>query len=238
MKQIENRTNESAFSRAQGIIFIVGIYGADGTAKDVENVEKTFKELNFAIFIERDPTSAQIACLVEAATMCNYPFRYEYIAFYFAGHGGKDISTGQMFIKGLQLDESKPEILNIEKFIVDPLKKVNRLKKLCFFDCCQTPGEGRVYRDAGAPTHNPKQVPLVLIAYSTSDGQKSFGDNSKGGIWTYHLCKNLKNQEPITRILIKTSNDVAKLRREFQEPTTVCSDEFHEVVLHTGKYEL
>ena len=150
MQQIHNRTHEPAFQRAHGIIFIVGVYGADGTAKDVENVEATFKELNFAVHIETDPTSSQIACLARAAATCQYPYRYEYIAFYFAGHGGRDQSNGKLFIKGLQLDVFDPEILHIEEFIVQPLKEINRLKKLCLFYCCQASGNGRAYSAGGA----------------------------------------------------------------------------------------
>ena len=233
-QQIRNRIHEHDFQRAQGIIFIVGMYGADGTAKDVENVEATFKELNFAVFIERDPTSHQIACLTRAAAECQYPYRYEYVAFYFAGHGGRDKSTGKLFIKGLQLDESNPEILDMEEFIVQPLKEIKRLKKLCLFDCCQTLGDGRVYRSGNIDSQDPKPVPGMLIAYSSNEGQKSFGDNSKGGVWTYHLCKNLKKKQPITKVLARTSDDVTKLRKEFQEPVTICSDEFHSVVLVSG----
>ena len=85
----------------------MGIYGADGTAKDVENVEATFKHLNFATFLERDPTSAQIASLINAAAACKYPDGYKYIAFYFAGHGGREESTGKLFINGLQLNEAQ-----------------------------------------------------------------------------------------------------------------------------------
>ena len=201
----------------------MGIYSADGTAKDVKNVEATFKELNFAVFIERDPTSDQIACLTRAAAECQYPYRYEYIAFYFAGHGGRDKSTGKLFIKGLQLDESNPEILDMEEFIMQPLKEIKRLKKLCLFDCCQTLNGGRVYYDGSIDLQDLKPVPGMLIAYSTNEGQKSFGDNLKGGVWTYHLCKNLKIEEPITKVLARTFDDVTKLREEFQKPMTICS---------------
>ena len=234
MQQIENRTHEPAFQRAQGIIFIVGVYGADGTAKDVENVEATFKELNFAVFIERDPPSFQIACLLKAAAACQYPYRYKYIAFYFAGHGGRDESTGKLFIKGLQLDESNHEILHISEFIVQPLKEIKRLKKLCLFDCCQTASSGKAYRNASMTAQDLKTFPEMLIAYSASEGQKSFGDNTKGGIWTYHLCKNLKKKEPITKVLSMTSDDVTMLRKDFQEPVTVCLDEFNDIILNSG----
>ena len=234
IQQVTNRTNEPDFHGAQGIIFIVGIYGADGTAKDVENVEATFKQLNFATFLERDPTSAQIASLINAAASCKYPDGYKYIAFYFAGHGGREESTGKLFINGLQINEAKPEILHIEEFIVNPLQRLNEPKKLFFFDCCQTPGSGTAYRGGNTLVKNPKPLPNVLLAFSASEGQKSFGDKTKGGIWTYYLCKNSKKKRSVKAWLTKTSKDVRKLRKEFQEPQTFCLPEFDEVILHQG----
>ena len=234
IKQITNRTNEPDFHGAQGIIFIVGIYGADGTAKDVENVETTFKQLNFATFLERDPTSTQIASLINAAAACKYPDGYKYIAFYFAGHGEREESTGKLFINGLQLNKAKPEILYIEEFIVDPLQRLKGPKKLLFFDCCQTLGSDTAYHGDNTLVKNPKPLPNVLLAFSASKGQKSFGDKTKGGIWTYYLCKNLKKKRSITAILNKTSKDVRLLRKEFQEPQTFCLPEFDEVILQRG----
>ena len=233
IQQITNCTNEPGFHGAQGIIFIVGIYGADGTAKDVENVEATFKQLNFASFIERDPTSAQIAFLINAAAACKYPDGYKYIAFYFAGHGGREESTGKLFINGLQLNEAKPEILHIEEFIVDPLQRLKELKKLLFFDC-QTPGSGTAYHGGSTLVKNPKPLPNVLLAFSASEGKKSFGDKTKGGMWTYYLCKNLKKKKSVKALLIETSKDAHKLRKEFQEPQTFCLPEFDEVILQQG----
>ena len=220
--KIENRMSEPHFKRSQGIIFIVGIYGADGTAKDVENVENTFRELNFTTYTERDPTTAEIALLVKATAQCDYPYRYRYVAFYYAGHGGMD-ESGKLFVKPLQLHESKPEMLHIEEYIIEPLNSL-QLTRLFFFDCCQTESKATTYysaRDSGLIMKKPKPHPGTLIAYATSEGQKSFGDRTDGGIWTYNLCKNLKKDLPLVTILAETYEDVVKTREEFQEPMTI-----------------
>ena len=234
-QQIENRTNEPKYNGAEGIIFIVGIFGADGTANDVENVSSTFKELNFAIYIERDPTSGLIAGLMKAAAVCDYPARYKYIAFYFAGHGGRD-KSGKLFVKGLQLDKSNPEILHIEEYITEPLKGLRRFTRLFFFDCCQTTGNGTPFRDDGddRKIQNPKPLPGMLLAYSTSEGQKSFGDITNGGIWTYYLCKNLRENLTIREVLQKTLSSVFRRRKHFQEPMTVGTDEVLNLILKRG----
>ena len=233
MKQlkIQNRINEPEYERAKGMIFIIGIYGADGTALDVENIESTFKRLNFAVYIERDPTAKQIAELVKAASMCQYTYRYKYICFYFAGHGGRD-KNGQLFIRGLQLNESNPTILHIEDYVMKPLRCLENYIRLFFFDCCQKSGNGIPYRNNGSPK-NPKVHSNELIAYSSSEGQSSFGDRNKGGIWTYYFCKNLKKNVPITEVLSLTADKVKQIRKNSQEPITLCNSEFGKVVLKT-----
>ena len=153
--RIENLTQEHKFTHAKGIIFVVGIFGASGTAEDVENITSTFKELKFAVFSERDLTAEKIACLVAAAAECNFPYKYRYIAFYFAGHGGTD-ESGEPFIVGLQADFSKKEILHINDFIVTPWKDL-RTVRLFFFDCCQFPGSGTAFHgDSDVIKRKPK----------------------------------------------------------------------------------
>ena len=235
-QQIRNHIKGTDYSQAVGIIFIVGIFGADGTEKDVQNVASTFEELNFAVYIERDPTSAQIAALMKAAAECGYPDNYKYIAFYFAGHGGRD-ESGKLFIEGLQLDPrdpSNPEILHIEEFIIEPLKNLNQFSRLFFFDCCQTRGNGTPFRNSGKQAQNPKPHPGILIAYSSSQGEKSFGDRRNGGVWTYYLCKNILKNKKIGEVLEETFNNVIK-EKQFQKPMTICPDEMLNVVLKSGK---
>ena len=221
--EIEKCMSEPHFGRAQGIIFIIGMYGVDCTAKDVENVESTFRELNFATFIVKDPTSVEITALIKAATQCDYPNRYQYVACYYAGHGGMDDESGKPFIKPLQINEAKSETLSIEECIIEPLKCLE-LTRMFFFDCCQAQSKvSTAYsaRDSSQTVKKPKPHPGTLIAYATNEGQKSFGNQTDGGIWTYNLCKNLKNDLPLVTILAETYEDVVKTREEFQEPMTI-----------------
>ena len=216
-KRIENCVNQPEYSRAQGIMIAVGMFGAPGTVKDIQNVQSTFEWLDFAFLSVQDPTSEELACLIKAAAEYNYPLRYKYIAFYFASHGGEDESG--LFVKTLEMDKSKP-ILHIEPYIIEPLKEV-KLTRLFFFDCCQTPGEGSAYRGDGPITRKPKPRSGQVIAYATSKGQMSVGDKDAGGLWTYHLCKNLRNQDLIVTVLAKTNDNVYAERKDFQQPTTI-----------------
>ena len=202
---------------------MVGIFGAPGTAEDVENITSTFKELKFAVFSERDLTAEKIACLVaaaaEAAAECKFPYKYRCIAFYFAGHGGTD-ELGEPFIQGLQTDASKKEILHVNDFIVTPWKDI-QLARLFFFDCCQSAGSGTAFRgDSDVIKKKPKPYPGEVVAFASNTGKKASGDVTRGGVWTHYLCKNLRKPEPITTVLALTFDDVRKVQKDFQEPVS------------------
>ena len=187
--KIDNLTQEHRFAKSKGIIFVVGIFGPDGTAEDAENITCTFKESKFAVFSERDLTAEKIACLVQAAAECRFPYKYRYIAFYFAGHGGTD-ESGKPFIRGLQTDASKKENLDIDKFIITPWKGL-KLARLFFFDCCQSAGSGTAFRsDDGVVKKRPKSYPGELVAFASNRGKKATGNVTTGGVWTHYLCKN------------------------------------------------
>ena len=227
-QKIENCMNEVENSLATGIIYVFGIFGADGTAKDVDNVKATFKSLNFAVYRVRDPTSDQIVEFVEAAAKYNYRMAYKFVAFYFAGHGGRD-EFGNAYIKGLEMPDFRAEKVLIEEAIVDPMKQIrSNITRIFFFDCCQTQSTSTrssfhvdSYADFTAKT--PQPSPNQVIAYATSIGQKSFGDLKNGGIWTYHLCNNLMTELSLVNVLAKTYDDVKKERSNFQLPMTVAS---------------
>ncbi len=223
-RQIEACLQEPDFKKAQGIIFVVGVFGADGTAVDVANVESTFKGVNFAVFTVRDPPAKDLACLMQAAAEVEYPYKYTYVAFYFAGHGGTDVKTNNMYVVGLQTDDSGITILPVEEYIINPLKSLQEkaISRLFFFDCCQSEGKGTEFRDT--ITKKPKSIAGELIAYATNKGEKSWGDRTKGGIWTHHLCKNIReSDEDIIRIVTKTTDDVSNAKESFQQPLTVFS---------------
>ena len=84
----------------------------------------------------------------------------------------------------------------------------------------------------------PSPTLVWLVAYSTSEGQKSFGDRKNGGIWTYYLCKNIRESKKIGEVLSQTFSDVVKMRKQFQEPMTVCTDDTRNIVLKQGNYHM
>ena len=214
---ISDCIHQPEYKNAQGIMLIVGMLGVAGTANDVKNVQRTFEELGFAVLTTLGPKSERIACLIKAAAkpLAKYPLRYKYFAFYYSGHGGEDESG--MFINTLDVANSNP-ILHIEKFIIKPLKEL-QLTRLFFFDCCQTPGSGEVYRNKSIIKKRPKPIAREVIAVATSGGQKALGSTKWGGLWTYHLCKNLKKQDqPLVMVLAKTNREVVEERKDMQQP--------------------
>ena len=104
-----------------------------GTKIDVRNITSTFEnKLNFISFPKVNPTRAELDCLLQAAAEFDeYPESYEYIAFYYTGHGGMDDSGA--FVELKQEDKFYIE------HILSPfqLRVKNKCSKcLFFFDCC------------------------------------------------------------------------------------------------------
>ena len=91
-----------------------------------------------------------------------YPYKYDYVAFYFAGHGGTDVKTGNMYVVGLQTDSNSDEtmILPVEEYIINPLKSLQEksISRLFFSDCCQSEGKGTEFRGMIIKKPNPLQV--------------------------------------------------------------------------------
>ena len=227
-KLISDCIHQPEYENAQGIMLIVGMLGVAGTANDVENVQKTFKELGFAVLTTPSPKSEKIACLIKAVAkpLAKYPLRYKYFAFYYSGHGGEDESG--MFIRTLDVANSNP-VLHIEKFIIKPLKEL-QLTRLFFFDCCQSPGSGEVFQSRGDIQKRPRPIAREVIAFATSGGQKALGGTKRGGVWTYHLCENLKKQDqPLVMVLAKTNGEVVKEREDMQKP--YCENDIDEKLI-------
>ncbi len=198
--------------KPQGIIFIVGMYGAAGTDVDVKKVQSTFEhpDINFATLYTQSPTSAELSALIAAASKYEYPsFSYNFIAFYFSGHGGTD-KDGNPFVQTL----SEGRVF-IEPSIIEPLKSIEKIR-LFFFDCCLSqPTTGARNATSSVTSSAP---PIIkrnrpqgeVVAYAVSKGQKAYGDQKEGGEWTRRLCDNILIPDPIVTVLAKTNDDMQK----------------------------
>lgn len=206
-----------------------------GTEVDVDNVDKTFQELNFATYIVHDPTDDKVKILIRAAAMMKeqYPLTYRYVALYFAGHGRRNKQEQNYIVC------SNNRKVFIEESIVCPLSclQARCLTRLFFFDCCQD-DDCQACSNAKKKA-SPAAAVGQLVAYACNKGEKASGNNSKGGIWTYHLCKNFRElDEPITTILAKTYEDVASYqagKNRFQEPLVISTIGVRKLKQHKGK---
>ena len=186
---------------------------AKGTDKDVDNMASTLGKLNFTVRREQYLTSAQLCCLVKAASDCNYYPNYKYVVFYYSGHGGSDDSENSFVLP--QQDGGSAEVVYIMDDIIRPFVDSPKAGKfdrryLFFFDCClsyaHTEG-GVTARGLESPLKFTKVPPECLVAYATSMGSKSVG-GSEGGIWSRTLCSYLEKDLSLAEILDKTREEV------------------------------
>ena len=190
---------------AQGIIFVIGLFGPAGTDVDVEHMSSIFhSDLNFAVYREKVLTCADLACLVKAAAEYDeYPKSYRFIAFYYAGYGGID-ESGREYLLPMHLrGGDDTDVLYIDDHILSPFTFGNRRdrKVLCFIDCClSTTGDQKKEFNLMAPRNG-------LVAYVTS---KLRGDKIYGGLWTHYLCKHLTRAESLSTILDDASDEFMK----------------------------
>ena len=225
---------------AQGIIFVVDMLfvgksgNQSGTHVDAAIICKTFSKLNFAVYAGEDLVRAQLACLVQAAAEFDkYPMNYDFIAFYYAGHGGID-DVGREFVLPLQYrGDDSLNVLYIEDDILSPFRSGSqgvrsKLKKerqfFFFFDCCldNTPGRSIHGTALKKKDFSLKSIPAsCLVAFATSINHRSGGDKTYGGLWTRHLCKHLNSTEPLAMILDRTRDDVVNAQKESIEKDQV-----------------
>ena len=123
-----------AAGNRQGIIFIVGMSDATGADVDIRNMDDTFCKLNFAVFTEKNPNTSEMKALAKAIGTINFPKKifYNYIAFYYTGHGGID-DNGKTFFKSLQADTASKEYVYLENDIMSPITLGQKEKCLLFF---------------------------------------------------------------------------------------------------------
>ena len=206
--------------QAKGLAIVIGISGPPGIDDDVQNVSSTFKkDLEFAVWPHTDTVLEELACLLQVAAEFNYPISYKFIVFYYAGHGGSDDGHGYVIpAEDEQYDETNNKLF-IDEGIVSPFRPINAPNladryRLFFFDCCLNESRKRGPGTPKLPT-KPKKMNIpshgkCLVAYSTSMTFVATGDTGLGGMWTRHLCDNLKLDHPITTILDITYDEVAE----------------------------
>ena len=220
---------------AQGIAFIVGMFGPAGTDLDVDHMEATFRsDLNFAVYREKNLTNQELISLVEAAADSNYPDNYKFVAFYYAGHGGVD-ESGNAFVIPMEVekDKSGSEYVRIEEHIITPLithRKAGKFGRayLFFFDCCLSSAPVGGSQPNFKVTAN--KAPESLVAYATSTFSKARGDSKQGGLWTRYLNQYLKQDMLLTTALAKTHDAIKDVQSSHREV------EIGEVNLKGNKY--
>ena len=193
----------------RGIAFVFGGRGPDGVETDVRNIRETFKEESaLTIFDFSDyPTHDQLIALVRAASSYEYPKlrKFKFIAFYFAGHGGVN-SSGEPYIVTTE-SASGSKHIKIAPSILQPFSK-NQNHKTClfFFDCCLSSADSTTDHSSLYALTAP---PSCFVAFATNVGLKSKGGTVKGGLWTHHLCRNLKEKNfSLSAVMERTHEDV------------------------------
>ena len=179
----------------------------------------TFKELNLAVSSHNNLTSSELISLLHVASTFVYPPGYRFIVFYYAGHGGVDPDNGSAYVLPLQLQEAgDPEKVYIEdaivsRFSTESSPSLEYRFRIFLFDCCLSTQSTR---------NNPEDLSTkqqkfdlkarggCLVAYATSRSYKSEGDSYRGGLWTYHLHRNLKLPLTISGVLDRTHDAVMK----------------------------
>ena len=222
-QRIKNRYREADKDNIKGFAFAIGIYGPAGTEADVDLVSSTFKnDLKFAVDRRQDQTCEELACLIKAASApeMKYPMSCKCTAFYFAGHGGID-EFGKPFTLPMQKGKDAVDRFYIEENILSFFRSSpnnRKTKKECthlfFFDSCLSAGTTSVSSQSTMTLTAP---PQFVIAFATYPGKMAKG-NTEGGVWTRHLCKNLKLPIPVTTILARTHEDVKKEGGDIQLP--------------------
>ena len=230
-EKINNRLKINKKS-AQGIIFIIPAYSPDDDDPNViKTISSTFEnDLKFDVFSENVPTCASMACLVKAAAQVKYPPTYKYIAFYFVGYGGVD-EHDHPFMQ----PQGGAEKLYIENNILSHFStKKNRPRCLIFFDCIL---RGISYEPSLDTVDSPESTgndPVIhkqvfklkapakcLVAYAATTRYNLQGEKINIGLWTKHLCENLKFKCSLSNVLDQTYDTIVK---EYSQPPHSHSD--------------
>ena len=221
---------------------------AAGAGEDLSNVQDTFKALNFAFLPLFNPSANNMKDLAQAIAKYPFPKRgssYRYIAFYYGGHGGIS-SSGDSILAPMKSSKEKEYVL-VEGDIIRRIGDGQVGKCLLFFfDCCQS------YAGDEVTTANPPGLKVKaihedsLVAHASSFGEKSFGSEKYGGVWTKALCKNLLKDERLVVILDDTNTEVkgkgqqCSFTSNLKQPVNLKGELFHccKAAMHNYPREL
>ena len=204
---------------AQGIIFVIGIFGLVGTDDIVERMSAIFHDdLNFAVYREKRVTSTVLACLVKAASeYIEYPESYRFVAFYYAGYGGVDGSGYEYLLPMQSTGGNDVDLLYIENNILSPFRSSipHNCKVLFFFDCCLNSDSNEDDQLTRMTKEFDLKAPSAgLVAYATSIGHKFSNDKIYVGLWTQYLSVRLTRASSLSSILGDAREDFVKCIRE------------------------
>ena len=194
---------------AQGILFAVW----QANSEHVENIKSTFEDLNFVVHSEPFCSSLELVSLIIAASESEYPMNFKYISFYFSGHGGAN-DLGKPVIEQLT-NEHELEILNIEKYLMQPLRNLN-LTRFFLFDCSLFSPSSISNIDA---LENMKSTLDIR-----SDEILAFAINVHPGCcgqWTHFFCAHLKKRNPILKIFDQTAEQYMEKTKNSKHPICV-----------------
>ena len=176
-------------------------------------MSNAFKNLKFAVcdYSKYQLKKAEVKKIINAASTYEYPDSFQYICFYYTGHGG--CCNGDPFIS----DKNNDRVF-VMKEIVSPFYSENAQHlgqriRLFFLDCCLS-------KPYALKKSRSEESPLLLsargnslIAFSTA--MKSDSKlNCNGSYWTHFLSKNLTSDKPLSTILDVTHEETVTFCRE------------------------
>ena len=178
----------------------------DEFTKDGDKMMVLFQQedINFATI--KDTNTAvdcdNVMAIIKAVANFAYSTFYKFFAFYYSGYGGYDPPGDSCDPNGqhrvyLKLGDKKVYLDWIVSLYQQRLH--NYLPCMLFFELC-------LQQDDPPPTIQLPSCDNIVIAISGLNNV-SIGRDTNGGIWTQHLCDNIKKHDlPITTILDLTRN--------------------------------
>ena len=209
-----------------GLAVIIGVVnkkGPQGADLNVKKVKTTFKNLNYATWVIKNPTPTIMDTVIKIVSEFNYySIELKVVMLYYTGYGGSIHNNAYILLPS---DNDKNEPYLIDQRVLSPFKPCNPnchlddRKRLFLFDCCL---KEDTYAIETLPTTAPRQFypylpcyqppnDYIIVAFSADYREVCCGYFSEGGVWTFTLCDNINQHAAdmeMIDILIKTRDDV------------------------------